>query len=292
VQDYQSNIWGRSGPDRAAPLPWDNVGVQYGLRALQHGLITAEQFVDLNTRVGGIDNEGEFTTSRARMNAATATTMYRAGRTTDAHGLADVPIIDIRSVVNASDPEKYSDMHQPFYTAVTKARLVGANGTDSNLVTWFVVPQNMDVAGALAMDRWLQAVADDHSDAPRPQKIIRDKPRDLTDTCWINSKPVTNQASCAKQYPLPANGGDARIGAGGPFVDNVRKCQLRPLRARDYPVAFTPQQWTRLKQAFPGGVCDWNRPSVGARPALTWMSYAAGPGGQPLGPAPRSQAVN
>jgi putative CocE/NonD family hydrolase len=35
-----------------ARVPWDNVGVQYGLRALQRGDITAEQFLDVNARVG------------------------------------------------------------------------------------------------------------------------------------------------------------------------------------------------------------------------------------------------
>lgn len=288
VQDYQGNIWGRAGTDHAAPLPWDNTGVQYGLLALKRHLITPAQFVDLNTRVGGIDNEGDFITSRARMSLATATTMYRAGRTTDAHGLANVPILDIRAVVNASDPEKYSDMHQPFYTAVTRARLAAANGTAGNLVTWSVVPTDMDVAGALAIDRWLQAVAADHSTDTLAQKIIRDRPRDVVSTCWINGQPVTNQQTCAKQYPGPANGGDARIGAGGSLTDNVRKCQLTPLRAKDYPVTFTATQWAELRKAFPDGVCDWTRPSAGAQPALTWVSYAAGSGGRPLGPAPAS----
>jgi hypothetical protein len=35
-----------------ARVPWDNVGVQYGLRALVDGRITPEQFLDVNARVG------------------------------------------------------------------------------------------------------------------------------------------------------------------------------------------------------------------------------------------------
>ena len=46
--------WSRSSARRAtdgfANRPYDNVGVQYGLRALQSGTITAEQFVDLNEK--------------------------------------------------------------------------------------------------------------------------------------------------------------------------------------------------------------------------------------------------
>ena len=33
-------------------MPWDNVGVQYGLKALRDGLITPAQFLDLNANVG------------------------------------------------------------------------------------------------------------------------------------------------------------------------------------------------------------------------------------------------
>lgn len=291
VQDYQNAIWGHGGPLNAAPLPWDNAGVQYGLRALQRGFITPAQFVDLNTKIGGIDNEGDFTTARAVMSRATANTMYRADRTTDAHELANVPIIDERAVVNASYPETMSDMHQPFYTAVMRARLDAANGTHANMVSWSVVPGNLDMTAALAIDRWLAAVARDKSDLPLAQKIIRDKPRDLVDTCWINSQPVTNKATCARQYPPPVNGGDARIAAGEGLTDNNRKCRLKPLRRTDYKVTFTDDQWKQLQAAFPSGVCDWTRPSVGWQPSKTWMTYTGGPGGQPLGPAPRSRPI-
>jgi hypothetical protein len=288
VQDYQNAIWGHSGPTNAAPLPYDNTGVQYGLTALQHGTITPAQFVDLNTHIGGINNEGDFTPTRSVMSDSTATTMYRADQTTDARGLSDVPILDIRQVVNSSDPQKYSDMHQPFYTPVMQARLQAANGTDANMVTWFVAPQNMDIAGALAMDHWLQAIADDTSGLSLAQKIIQDKPKDLVNTCWINSNPVTDPAACAQQYPPAANGGDARIAAGEGLTDNNRKCQLTPLNRADYNVSFTNAQWQQLKADFPHGVCDWTKPSVGYQFSVTWMTYANGPGGTPLGPAPQS----
>ncbi|TVS10807.1 MAG: hypothetical protein EA419_09910 [Wenzhouxiangella sp.] len=36
-----------------ARVPWDNVGVQYGLRALRDGRISPEQFLDINHHVGG-----------------------------------------------------------------------------------------------------------------------------------------------------------------------------------------------------------------------------------------------
>ena len=44
-----------------AGMPIDNVGVQYGLRALQQGKITPAQFVDLNQKVGGLDADANHT---------------------------------------------------------------------------------------------------------------------------------------------------------------------------------------------------------------------------------------
>lgn len=292
VQDLQNAIWGHGGPHDAAPLPFDNTGVQYGLKALQRGAISPAQFVDLNARIGGLDNEGNFTATRSSMSDQMATTMYRAGRTTDARQLAGVPIIDARSVTSASSPEGLSDMHQPYFTRVTRARLDAANGTHANQVTWSVIPQNMDIDGVLAMDRWLQAIAADKSNRSRAQKVIADKPADLVDTCWIDGKAVTDQAACAKQYPPTPNGGDARLAAGEALVDNVRKCRLKPLQRSDYTVTFTDAQWQQLQATFPNGVCDYSRPSVGEQPSIPWMTYATGPGGTPLGAPPTSTPIN
>ena len=285
VQDLQNAIWGHGGPRDAAPLPYDNTGVQYGLNALQSGTISPEQFVDLNASIGALDNEGDFTAGRASMDATTATTMYRASRTTDPRQLAKVPILDVRSVPDSSRAEELSDMHQPYNSHVMRARLDAVNGTHANQVFWRMVPENKDIAAVLAIDRWLQAVEDDRSDLPLEQKIIRNKPAGLVDTCWIDDEPVTDAAACDTHY---AHGGDARTAAGSPLRDDTRKCQLKSLRRGDYRFTFTGDQWQRLQAAFPAGVCDWTRPSVGYQPSIPWMTYANGPGGTPLGAAPTS----
>src|SRR5699024_10775817 len=36
-------------------VPFDNTGVQYGLAALQSGLISGETFLELNRKIGGLD---------------------------------------------------------------------------------------------------------------------------------------------------------------------------------------------------------------------------------------------
>ena len=45
----------------------------------------------------------------------------------------------------------------------------------------------------------------------------------------------------------------------------------------------------RLNAVFPTGVCDWSKPGVGQQEAVSPLTFAAGPGGQPLPPAPVSQ---
>jgi hypothetical protein len=71
------------------------------------------------------------------------------------------------------------------------------------------------------------------------------------------------------------------------------KCRLKPLRRTDYPgVTFTDAQWATLQATFPDGVCDFSKPGVGFRPPVPWLTYADGPGGKPLGEAPRSSPHN
>ena len=44
----------------------------------------------------------------------------------------------------------------------------------------------------------------------------------------------------------------------------------------------------RLGNALPTGVCDYRKPGVAQQPSVPWMTFADGPGGQPLGTAPES----
>ena len=291
VQDYQRNIWGHGGPRDAAPLPFDNTGVQYGLRALQDGTITPAQFLDLNAQIGTIDNEGGFAPGRSSMSDEMAATFFRSGQTTDAHRLADVPIIDVREAAVDSDPEGFSDLHQPYNTRAMRARLDAANGGHGNQVVWYPPPANIDVAAVTAVDRWLDAVDRDQRPGTQAQKIVRDRPADIRDTCWIDNEPVTDVKRCSSQYPPARYGGTARIAAGGPLSSDVRKCQLAPPRRSDYPTSMTDAEWAQLKTVFPRGVCDYTRPSVGQQRAVAWPTFDV-PGGRPLGPEPRSVAYH
>ena len=46
------NVYGRDPQTGFARSTWDNVGVQYGLRALRDGHITPDEFLELNAEVG------------------------------------------------------------------------------------------------------------------------------------------------------------------------------------------------------------------------------------------------
>jgi Tannase-like family of unknown function (DUF6351) len=117
--------------------------------------------------------------------------------------------------------------------------------------------------------------------------VVLDKPADAVDACFVGpgDTEITDPATCSAAFPHYA---DPRIVAGSPLTDDVQQCRLKPLRAADYPVTFTAEQWARLEQAFPGGVCDYGRPGVGTRPSIPWLDYSV-TGGVPLGPPPRSQ---
>ena len=53
MYDHAVNVYGRDPKTGFARRPLDNVGVQYGLAALNSGAITKEQFLDLNEKIGG-----------------------------------------------------------------------------------------------------------------------------------------------------------------------------------------------------------------------------------------------
>lgn len=281
AQDFQAAIWGTRGPRNAVPLPFDNVGVQYGLIPLQQGLISAEQFVDLNSQIGSMDEEGDYIPRRSAMDKEQLDIFYRTSRLSDPIQLSRVPMIDVR---NNKDT---GDFHAPYMSWVMRARLDKANGHHDNQVIWDHPGDEHKDNAVFAMDHWLTAIEADSSDLPLPQKIVRNRPEGLVDTCWVEGHVTTDEQACRKANPYS---GDARIAAGGPLSSDIRKCQLKPLRRTDYRINFSDEQWARLQAVFPMGVCDWSRPGVGYQASVPWLSYAEGPGGKPLGPAPQSRS--
>ena len=109
------------------------------------------------------------------------------------------------------------------------------------------------------------------------------KPAELRDACFMAGG-VQADLTCNgtwTYYRAP------RHVAGSPFTLDVVKCRLKPLARADYAVTFTDAQWAQLEAAFPTGVCDYAQPGVSQQPPKArWLTFADGPGGRPLGPAP------
>ena len=267
VQDYQRALL---GTDRrgVAHRPYDNVGVTYGLKAFQAGVITAEQLVALNEKIGGDDLDWRHTTARAQADLTGLRNAYLGGRVLDGRRLADVPILDLRGSSN-------QEIHTDYHSYVVRARLDVANGTHANQVIWTSHPLTVDPVSYgesfTVMDEWLARIARDHRAVPRAVKVAQDKPAVAVDSCWFAGVQVTDVDACSAAFP---HYGDPRIAAGGRLQGGVLACSLRP--ATRLP-GFTGGQWQRWRRVFARGVCDPSRPGRGFARAVAWTSYADGP---------------
>jgi hypothetical protein len=277
-----------------AGIPLDNVGVQFGLEALEKGQITPAQFVDLNEKVGGTTVDIEPTVERFQADQPALRNAYLSGAINSANNLDRVAIIDLRG----PDPGAFHDAYRSW---AIRARLEREQGHYRNHVIWMGhVPLLGDpryvTQGLVAMDRWLAGVEQDGSTRPLADKIVRNRPADIQDRC--SQIPEVEQIAvpgigqvCKLQHVETRYGTPATV-AGESIATDTNKCTLKPHRRFDYyPIEFSDQEWARLQTAFPTGVCDWTRPGVNQRDSLGWRSYqdAAGRvvyGGRSLGAAP------
>lgn len=286
LQDYMASVVGRRAVDGFANRSYDNVGIQYGLRALEAGTITPEQFVDLNEKVGGLDIDWHHQPPRSFADPEALEVAYRAGLVNQGRELARVPILDVRGHDNY-------EIHADFHSYSMRDRLERANGHHDNQVIFTTARPQAPGPGAFnaafdLVDEWLARIEADRRDLPLAEKVRRNRPAAAVDTCWIEGRRVTDQATCRAAFPYF---GDPRIAAGGPLSDDLLKCRLKPLDRGDYPVDFTDAQWRLLLKAFPGGVCDYRNRGVGQRRSVPWLTFADGPGGKPLGAAPVSTPI-
>ena len=282
VYDHTVNAYGRDPKTGFARRPLDNVGVQYGLRALNAGSISKEQFLDLNERTGGFDNDGNVVSSRSEGDLAAIRAAYRTGRlTSGGGGLASTPIIDYR---NYLDDQEDGDVHLRYQSFSLRERLVKANGRADNHVMLVEDRRGGSSASPVfrealgQMDRWLTTLSEDTSSNPQIVKIVRAKPADLTDACWsrdqtpqkIAEKQTRDTSTrCGELYPTASF---PREIAGAAVAGDIIKCQLKPIQLSDYQVTFTSDEMARLRKMFSGGVCDWTKPGVEQqRLSGTWL---------------------
>jgi len=264
------NLLGKRAGTQEARRPIDNIGVQYGLAALNKGTITVKEFLDLNDKVGGYDRDGNVQAARSQADAGALEATYAGGfkNSFSGPGLANIPIITQRGNADAT-----GDIHDTLQDLIIRARLQRANGRSDNQIIW-TLGSSTSILSYVAdsidlMNKWLDNMAADSATAST-DKVVRNKPAGANDACWDKSSKRIDEAAsqdptakCNVIYPRFST---PRIVAGSPLVNDVLKCQLKPVNAADYSVTIAGADLARLQTIFPGGVCDWSKPGAGQVP--------------------------
>lgn len=289
VYDHTVNVYGLVQNTEIAQRPLDNVGVQYGLAALNNDGISVQQFIDLNRDIGGFDRDMEHTPNRHAADEFASEQAIESGRVLfGGAGLGSTPIIDYRSYL---DRNEGGDIHMIVHQFATRQRLINANGHARNQVmqvggSWGFTGESPDLGELFKnMDSWILGLKQDVSALTASEKVVNNKPASLTDACWDNTsspRVKLNQElayagdnECAQLYPAFST---PRQVAGAQVANDVISCRLRSLSAADYLVEFSQEQLTELISVFPRGVCDWDAPDRhGVAHQGTWLSFGPSP---------------
>ncbi|QHS10670.1 DUF6351 family protein [Sinimarinibacterium sp. NLF-5-8] len=288
-----------------AGFPVDNVGVQYGLKALQAGTITPAQFIDLNQKIGGMDMDTNLTEERLEAVEPALSNAYRTGMINVGNNLNQTAIIDCRG----PDPGFFHDAYRAY---AMRARLDREHGNHDNQLIWegpipIIGDNECAKLSFTAMDQWLEATEQDARALPIVAKLSANKPAGLGDRCYSGVGIKLTNGTCPRA-PLPTLpllgdvGANAavvalyqtpRMIAGDAISTDTNKCQLKPLSRDDNYglIPFTAAQWEALENLFPTGVCDFSKPAVSFNPTLSWQTYQNADrsviyGGTPMPPAP------
>ena len=303
---YFEDLKGFYGTDAHgyARIPWDNVGVQYGLRALQRGQIDAEQFLRLNARVGSWKPVAEMERERFWILRGASSDLQdfspwsahnmNRGKTRDAPaprfegdrlamaaayrsgqvflGRLDIPVIDVRHYL-----EPVLDMHHASASFSVRARLLAAQGDAGNQAIWVSDRKHDPTPEAFAaIERWLaakRARPEQSWSALRPAAAsdrcidAQGKTMFSGDRVWDGEWNQRPPGPCMRAYPIYGN---TRIVAGDTIRGDHFKCALQTVgEALDAwlyePVDMRPYR-ARLERIFPQGVCDYRQADQG-RPA-------------------------
>lgn len=293
LQDGMVNVLGKDPATGFARRPLDNTGVVYGLDAVNRGVITVDQLLDLNERVGGTDVDGRPTPERMAANEADLRAVYETGRVIENGGpLDDIPVITVNVYT-----DDQGDIHDRFRAFSLRDRLAGPDGTPlPNHMLWTRgVPAGQSMIDALtgtvdvgaelvdALDQWLTALAADTSSDPLARRLETARPALAVDNCLdtdgtrVSGFDIYESGPCHDRYPIH---GDTRTAAGAPRRNDIGKCQLQSVDAAFtggvITATFTAEQRSKLTSIFPDGVCDWSRTGVGQVPSKgPWQSFGS-----------------
>lgn len=283
VFDIARNIYGVDASGFALS-PYDNTGVQYGLSALNAGIITKAQFLDLNQRIGGYDRDTNYVGARNAADTGAISRAYQSGMLLGGGaGLAAIPVFDLSGMYDESDSYHY----QWFHFAV-RERLAQANGDARNHVMWRGMPSASDGKQTVrnqawsVFAQWMDAYKSNTSSLSLRDKVIAARPGTAVDGCFANSSTVqfiaetqtwggpgsTQCNTIWPSYSFP------RKGAGMELAANRLKCQLKPVSRSDYAVSFTDSEFAQLNAIFPNGVCDWSKAGVGQTVTVPYLGLS------------------
>jgi hypothetical protein len=284
VYDHTVNVYGTDAATGFARRPLDNTGIQYGLKVLNAGQISVEQFLDLNAAIGGFDHDANIRRERSVADLPAARAAYQTGRLTNGGGgLKEIPIIDHRGY---NDHVPGGDIHVRYHSFSMRKRLEKANGTSANQVMLvegnefglYDTRKPLVQKAILELDRWITGISEDSAAGSKLDKVVRNRPATLQEGCAAGdgsfiAQPQVRDPSTRCEQLYPSNSFPREV-AGADIAADIIKCQLKPLDTSDYSVAFGAEQWARLEAIFPGGVCDWSKPGVEQQGlAGTWITF-------------------
>ncbi|NLD68640.1 MAG: hypothetical protein GX644_07460 [Limnobacter sp.] len=301
VFDVARSVYGVDRATGYALRPFDNVGVQYGLNELKAGVIDKAQFLDLNERIGGYDDNGNYTAARSVGSRDAMRRAHQSGLMLGGGGgLASIPVFDYSGIYD--DDQAY---HYQWFHFAVRERMAQANGHADNHLMWRGAASITDLlsgdpsspgaalnqaVATQAWDKfieWMNAYTADTSQGSQLEKVVRAKQAvGATDGCFTQSptpqfiaEPQTlSSAPDSQCNTLWPSWTTPRIEAGGPVAANNLKCELKPIDAADYaPVVFDAMEQQRLNAIFPDGVCDWSKPGVEYTGVVPWPSFGPSP---------------
>lgn len=310
---WQDNraVYGTDNEGRS-PSVWSNRGVQYGLMALRKGQININEFLELNSRVGGwkdardmtdeyywhlsgdsrlyrftpygeqnMSHEGRVQENAARFNGnlAGAQAAYLSGNVF--MGRMTIPVMDVRMYLDHE-----LNIHHTWAALSTRLRLQQA-GTDIRLspVWTSQKPYNPMWDAIAVMDEWLSNARANGGD------LIAARPAAASDSCidsqgqliasgdgvWDGQWNQQTDGACTRIMPFNQS---SRQIAGESLTGFVFQCALIPvsqaLSDGTYGTLDLSPYRQKLEAIFPEGVCDYRQPDLALPENMkSWLSPTA-----------------
>lgn len=277
------------GADGHAPNPADNTGVQYGLKALIDGNISADEFLQLNSCVGSWKDPADYVpfmpnpsnifdsdnmnrdpvacrmgtpAPRRSGNTWAMNAAYKSGHVFTGKSL-NMPVIDLRPYL-----EDELDMHNSRQSFSVRQRLLRGQGHSDNMAIWFTGSKN-DV-GARVLDAL--TVLDEYVKTGTAPATFVDACYDAAGAViasgsgvWDGILDAKAPGACTKAYKVHSS---SRMVAGDDYAGDLFKCQLKSVNDAIADgtyggVSFNAAQLAQLQTIFPDGVCDYKMPDLG-----------------------------